>query len=466
MREERTEVLVIGAGPAGLAAAAAASEQGADVLLVDENPFAGGQIWRPARGAGPRAQTASLLERAARSRRLPGAVVFDADAPAPSVTTGASAGAPPPRRLRALASGNDASGDDVIELVAGRVVLALGATERFLPFPGWTLPGVLGVGGLQAMVKGGMEVRERRVAIAGSGPLLLAVAASLLDAGAHVVGVFEQAPRGPVLRFGAGLVRHPRKLGQALGLLARLRRVRRVHSSWPVRAEGDGALERVIVRRAAKRAVREETIEIDLLACAFGLAPATGLASMLGCEVRGGRVVVDELQRTTVPNVLCAGESTGIGGVDLALAEGEVAGCAAAGRLDTARAASRRVRSERRFAETLERAFALREELRELPRDDTVVCRCEDTSWGAIRTRRDARQAKLETRCGMGPCQGRVCGPALEVLCGWERERPRPPLIPVPFHALGVSPSLPEPVVARTDPTSPRTLPTLPGDHR
>jgi hypothetical protein len=148
------------------------------------------------------------------------------------------------------------------------------------------------------------------------------------------------------------------------------------------------------------------------------------------------RVVVDELQRTTIDGVLCAGEPTGIGGVDLALAEGAVAGHAAAGDLDRARAAVPRSRRERRFAAALERAFALRSELRDLPADDTVVCRCEDVTWGAIRTWRDGRQAKLETRCGMGPCQGRVCGVALEALLGWPLETPRPPLIPVPFHAL------------------------------
>jgi NADPH-dependent 2,4-dienoyl-CoA reductase/sulfur reductase-like enzyme len=429
-------VLVVGAGPAGLAAAAAASERGAQVLLVDENPAPGGQIWRPARGAEPRAQMRPLLERARGVRRLAGVAVYDGEAPIADPDATASEQA---IRLRAL-DVNEQVGEqvveNVVELVAPRVVLALGATERFLPFPGWTLPGVLGVGGLQAMVKGGLPVRGRRVAIAGSGPLLLAVAASMLDAGARVVGVFEQASRAAVRRFGLGLARHPRKLGQAVGLLAKLRGVRRANDAWPVRAEGDGVLERVTLQVGG----RQETLDADLLACAFGLVPATGLAALLGCAVRAGSVVVDELQRTTIPGVLCAGESTGIGGVDLALAEGEVAGRTAAGCLDAARAEAPRVRAERRFAGALERAFALRPELRHLAHDDTVVCRCEDVSWGAIRTRRDARQAKLETRCGMGPCQGRVCGPALELLCGWERERPRPPLIPVPFHALAAAP--------------------------
>ncbi|HVS16576.1 MAG TPA: FAD/NAD(P)-binding oxidoreductase [Thermoanaerobaculia bacterium] len=424
MREQHassleTQVLVVGAGPAGLAAAAAACDSGVEVLVVDEGPAAGGQIWRQGRGA-PRPETRALLERARGARLLTGLAVFDAEPPAGDGI-----------RLRAL----DAT-QRVVELRAERVVLALGATERFLPFPGWTLPGVFGVGGLQAMVEGGMEVAGRRVLIAGSGPLLLAVAVSMRAAGARVLGVFEQAPRGAVTRFGLGLARHPRKLRQALGLLARLARVPRRYSSWPLRAEGDEALRSVTLRVGAT----QRTLDAELLACAFGLAPATGLAALLGCAVDEGRVAVDELQRTTVDRVLCAGESTGIGGVELALAEGEVAGRAAAGDLDRARAAIFRASRERRFAAALERAFTLRPELRDLPRDDTVVCRCEDVPWGAVRVWRDPRQAKLETRCGMGPCQGRVCGAALEVLRGWPRETPRPPLIPVPFHALADRP--------------------------
>jgi hypothetical protein len=145
---------------------------------------------------------------------------------------------------------------------------------------------------------------------------------------------------------------------------------------------------------------------------------------------------VDELQRTSIAGVLCAGESAGIGGVDVAEIEGEIAGHVAAGREERALSlAPRRVR-ERRFAAQLARAYALREELRTLADDATIVCRCEDVPLGLIRTRADARQAKLETRAGMGPCQGRVCGAALEFTCGWSRDRVRPPLVPVPMRAL------------------------------
>lgn len=414
MRELAADVLIVGAGPAGLAAAAAAAAGGARVLVIDENPAAGGQIWREARGAGPKRRTRELAELAQGrgARFLAGVAVFDA---------------PVPTRLLAL----DAGGE-VLELSAGRVVLATGASERFLPFPGWTLPGVCGAGGLQALVKGGMEIAGRRVAVAGSGPLLLAVADFLQAHGARLLGVFEQAPRSAVLRFGAGLWRHPGKLAQGVALLARLRGVERQHDAWPVRAEGEGRLERLTLSVGG----RFRSLECDLLACGFGLVPATQLAELCGCALREGAVVVDELQRTSVADVLCAGESAGIGGVEVALVEGEIAGHAAAGREELARALLARRARERGFAAALARAYALREELRSLADDATIVCRCEDVPFGLVRTRADARQAKLETRAGMGPCQGRVCGAALEFTCGWARDRVRPPLVPVPMRAL------------------------------
>jgi NADPH-dependent 2,4-dienoyl-CoA reductase/sulfur reductase-like enzyme len=317
-------------------------------------------------------------------------------------------------------------------LRAEQVVLALGATERLLPFPGWTLPGVFGVGGLQALAKNGLEIANRRIAVAGSGPLLLAVAAWLEQHGACVQGIFEQAPRAHVVRFGLGLWRHPRKLVQAVGLLGAIRRVPLHHDAWPLRAEGNGRVERVTfaVRGSAR------TFQVDYLACAFGLAPTTGLAALLGCSIAEGRVVVDALQRTSIAGVLCAGESTGIGGVECALAEGVVAGHVASGQDDRARDACRRRDRERRFAKTLARGYALRQELRGLLSPETILCRCEDVPWGAVADADDVRDAKLKTRAGMGPCQGRVCGSALEFLKRWPRDSVRPPLIPVTLSEL------------------------------
>ena len=234
------------------------------------------------------------------------------------------------------------------------------------------------------------------------------------------------------MRFGRGLWRHPAKLLQAVQLSGSLVRVPRYHDAWPVRAEGRDQVERLVLSVGG----HERTLDVDYVACAFGFAPVTGLAALLGCAIEDARVKVDGLQRTTVEGVLCAGESTGIAGADCARAEGVIAGHMAAGREDLARIACRWRDRERRFGAALTRTFALRNELRALPTTDTIVCRCEDVAWGALVSHEDERDAKLQTRTGMGPCQGRVCGAALEFLKGWPRSRVRPPLIPVTMDVL------------------------------
>ena len=160
---------------------------------------------------------------------------------------------------------------------------------------------------------------------------------------------------------------------------------------------------------------RHWTEPCDYLAVAFGFYPNLELPLLLGCEVRAGVVAVDGLQRTTVEDVYCAGEPTGVGGVDLAIAEGEIAGFAATGLVD--RALSRQPVRERwrPFAAKLQTAFAPRTELRSLAQLDTIVCRCEDVTLARIQTHHSWRSAKLHARCGMGPCQGRICGPAVRV---------------------------------------------------
>lgn len=432
MAEHETDILVIGAGPAGLAAAASAALTfgGRRVHVLDENQHAGGQIWRADRREGPAFPAAQFVRNALRggARFHTGITVFDAGFAADG---------------RVLVRALDAHGV-TSTWIADRCILATGATERFLPFPGWTLPGVFGVGGLQALVKGGLPVAGERVVIAGSGPLLLAVAASLRKKGAHVAGVFEQAPRAALLRFGAGLWRHPAKAFQAVGLAARLARTRIAQDAFVVRADGTDRVRSVTIRVGG----REESIETDLVACGFGLVPSSQVASLLGCRIDGDRVVVDGLQRTSIggevsDRVLCAGETAGIGGVDAALAEGRVAGLFAAGLTERARRAARTARRERRFARELDRAFELRAELRALPDAGTIVCRCEDVPFGALASADDLRQAKLQTRCGMGPCQGRICGPALRFLTGAPRDRVRPPLIPVPVAALAADSARP-----------------------
>jgi pyruvate/2-oxoglutarate dehydrogenase complex dihydrolipoamide dehydrogenase (E3) component len=261
--------------------------------------------------------------------------------------------------------------------------------------------------------------------------LLLPVAATLARGGAKVLLVAEQAPRANVTRFAAGLWRRPRMLVQAATLRAGFLQTPFATGTWLTSVRGD-----TTVREATLTDGRStRTLECDVVCAAFGLVPNTELARLIGCAVEDGAVLVDARQSTTVPFVYSCGEATGIGGVDLALVEGEIAGLAAAGRSVSSALVSRCAR-HRRDAVRLDRAFALRPELVTLADADTIVCRCEDVRWGALNRRWSARQAKLYTRVGMGPCQGRVCGAALECLMGWAADSVRVPTQPAHCQTL------------------------------
>jgi NADPH-dependent 2,4-dienoyl-CoA reductase/sulfur reductase-like enzyme len=211
---------------------------------------------------------------------------------------------------------------------------------------------------------------------------------------------------------------------------------------WPVEARGEGALEEVILRTRTRR----WTVACDFLACGFHLLPNTELAQLIGCRIEDGFVAVDDLQRTSVENVLCAGEPTGIGGVESALIEGQIAGLTAADALPHANKFVSRRRKLLGFVRALRETCALDPELRWLASDATIVCRCEDVSFGELRCRAGWRDAKLQTRCGMGPCQGRICGPAAEFLFGWRVESVRPPAFPVSVASLATAPKVSEEV--------------------
>jgi NADPH-dependent 2,4-dienoyl-CoA reductase/sulfur reductase-like enzyme len=223
--------------------------------------------------------------------------------------------------------------NDLFELSYKHLVLATGARERFLPFPGWTLPNVMGAGGLQAMVKCGLPVRGKRVVVAGTGPLLLAVAAYLRRHGAEISMICEQASWSSLARFGVSLFGRPGKVAQALQLKKELSGVPLAANSWPLAAHGRQTLESVTVSQSGEG----KTIPCDYLACGFHLVPNIELPLLLGCEVQAGCVRVDDSQQTTVSRVFCAGEPTRIGGVELSLVEGQIAGLAVTGRMTEAK---------------------------------------------------------------------------------------------------------------------------------
>ncbi len=407
------EIVVVGAGPAGLAAACAAAECGRGVAVLDDTPWAGGQIWRGQQARPSLSQARQWRDRFRRS----GATLLD--------RTCAIAA---PRQGVLLAEHPDGPR----EIHWQRLILATGARELFLPFPGWTLPGVVGPGGLQALVKNGCSIAGRRVVIAGSGPLLLAVADGLKKFGARIGSISEQAPWSRVLNFSFGLLAHPGKLFQGAALKLRLAGVPYRCGVWPVRAEGDGQVRRVTLTDGR----RTWTEACDVFACGFNLVPNVELPLALDCELENGFVRVDPWQATSARDVFCAGEPTGIGGVDCALVEGGIAGYAAGGARARAEELFARRAGWHKFRAALAEAFALRSELKSLAGDDTLVCRCEDVTLGRLRQFSGWRDAKLQSRCGMGPCQGRVCGAAAKVILGWGMESVRPPVLPARVESL------------------------------
>lgn len=424
------DVLVIGAGPAGMAAAVAAAPSGASVVVIDDNPAPGGQIWR----AGPGA----ALPPAARKWRE--ALAAHANIRVRSGTRTVAISAPRELLLE------DAEG--ATRMAWRKLVLCTGARELLLPFPGWTLPGVTGAGGLQALVKAGMPVEGERIVIAGSGPLLLAAAATARAAGAKVLRVAEQASFASVARFGASLARWPGKAAQALGLADGGYRT----SSRIVSVHGVAQVESVRLLQGGK----ETDMACDRVACGFGLTPNTQLGQLLGCALtpadNGAQALsVDARQATSVPGIYAAGECTGFGGSERALAQGAIAGHAAVGYERAAKALEGERARWNAFAVQLHRSFALADDIRRMPQADTLVCRCEDVPFSALVGCSGWTDAKLHRRCGMGACQGRVCGDAAQFLFGWTPPAPRPPLSPVRIATLAglVESDMADPVDAR-----------------
>lgn len=443
----RTDLAVIGAGPAGLAAALAASARGVRVTLVDAAAQTGGQYYRqPAAGLG--AGRPEALHHGWRTwERLRDGLAAGAVSVLTEHHVWCAERTPDGFTLHALLGPEQ---QEPVEVHARAVLLATGGYEQVLPFPGWTLPGVVTAGGAQAMLKGGLVVPGRRAVVAGTGPLLLPVATGLAAAGVEVAALVESATPRRLARHAPALAR---KLPEGAGHAARLvrHRVPVLTRHTVLRAHGDDRLTGVTVAALdADGHVRpgtERQLSCDTLAAGHGMLPHTDLAESLGCRLDGFAVAVDTEQRTDVPGVWAAGEATGIGGAALSLAEGHIAGCSAAAHLhgtapDPAPAALKARTALKRCAAALDSAYAPPAHWPEQITDDTVVCRCEEVTAGSVREALDLgagdeRTVKLLTRAGMGWCQGRMCGTAIAGLAGCAPTPVKRPFArPVPLGVL------------------------------
>jgi len=473
------DVAVVGAGPAGAAAAVTAARSGARVVLVDAEARPGGQYWRHGPDGGQRAEhlhqwhdLRRRLEQALASGRLvhlSRTRVWRADA-APSG----------PVRLETVRG--ESAGDEPSSVEAAAVVLAPGAHDRVLPFPGWDLPGVLTAGAAQALLKEHGVLAGSRAIVAGTGPFLLPVAAALAEAGTRVLEVDEAGDGRGWARGWRAAAGSPRKIadGARYGTLLARHRVPVHLRSAVIAAHGQDRLESVTVAQVDSRWRRvpgtEREVSCDVAAVSYGFLARLELALQLGCATSPGpdgapAVDVDAVGRTSVSRVLAAGEITGIGGADLALVEGALAGTAAAavaaGREPAPPLPSVAARLDRMatFAAAMHRAHPVADGWTGWLTDDTLVCRCEEVPVGAVRAAvtelgaADARTVKLLTRAGMGWCQGRVCGPAVAAITAQSTGRDpdpytdllgsaaRPVAVPVPLRVVadGSPSSSPDP---------------------
>ena len=458
MPPEKIDFAVIGAGPAGMAAATLAAELGLDTLLVDEQDAPGGQIYRGIEraegGSGLGADYFAGVPLAAALRRsgakyLPATTVWHID---------------PDGTLSLVSPGSSAAASHTIR--ARRILIATGAIERPVPIPGWTLPGVMTVGAAQIMLKTAGLVPSGRAVLAGQGPLMWLVAAQLVHAGAPPALILETTPHAnhhAAARLLPGLVWPARRaLWKGLSLIREVRRAgipiaRAVTGLRALgRGVGDGRVESVAWDGGEAPA--------DLLMLHEGVIPNTQISLALQLDHRWDRAqfcwrpIVDDWGATGLQTLSIAGDGGGIAGAAAAVLTGRLAALDAASFLDKIEPVDRDRRA-RPLRRALKRELAIRPLLDALyrptpavlvPEDGVIACRCEEVTVAQIR--RAARlgaqgpnQAKAFTRCGMGPCQGRICGPIVSAVMADTLQkpiaeigayRPRAPYKPITLGAL------------------------------
>jgi thioredoxin reductase len=425
---EAADLVIVGGGPAGLSAAIEARKAGlGSVVVLDEGIAPGGQIFRrfgpgfsvtDAHAAGHEYRDGDVLIEKARAS--------GADIRSSTVVWGAWD--------KTLAYVRDEATSGVIE--ARAIIIATGARDRAVAFPGWTMPGVITAGAAKNLVAIQRVLPGRRILTAGSGPLALAFSAQLRDYGANIVEVAEAAPR-PRLTDYMQLILHgdPAVMMEAASYRARLMldRVPFSYSTVIVRAEGRCEVERAVVAKVDRdwRVIpgSERGIEVDTVLLGYGLESNSEISRLLGCEQtfdrsRGGWLpTYDARMRTSVAGIYVAGDGAGVGGSRSAVQKGRIAGIAAAadlGAIGEDQAAGRLVEPTKRlaridrFVRVLNRIYAVGPGLYELAADSTLVCRCEErTQWDLDMAiaggANDVSVVRALTRIGMGRCQGRNC---------------------------------------------------------
>lgn len=416
------DLIIVGAGPAGLAAALQARAHGASVLLLDEGAGPGGRIWQAIERRQPKTRDDDLARQTVQTFR----------------TCGADA------RFRATVWAIE--GHTVYwtqdgaarSATAGAILLATGTTERPMPIPGWTLPGVMTVGAAQILLKTAGLVPRGRTWIAGQGPLLLLYAVQALEAGGQIAGIIDLARPASAVPHLLGALQTPSAL--AKGLLWR-QRIRRARIPWLIagrlEATGNNRLERIGFHTAGAARIEDA----DTLLLHDGVIPSVQLSRALGCAHEWDaaqacwRPATDAWGQTSIPGIAIAGDGAAVGGWQAALLSGRIAALGALARLNLIDASTRN-REARPLQLRRKRRMALRPlldalypPLRPTIADSTVVCRCEEVTAGQVRAAAGLgclglNQMKAFTRAGMGPCQGRMCSPTVAAVLAEARGVP------------------------------------------
>ena len=455
MMSEHFDVAIIGAGPAGLAAAGVLGEAGRSVALIDEQPGPGGQIYRAIATAGEKRKAVLGADYAAGSallgalghasvRHMAGATVWE-------VT--------PERRLSYSLAGKAAS------LSADHVVVATGATERPMPFPGWTLPGVMTAGAGQILLKTPGLLPPSPCVLAGSGPLLFLLATQYLAAGLKVDAIVETTPAGNLakaLPHLPGALLSNRYLRKGLAMLANLRKAGIAHhrNATGLVAEGSGQVEALRFRARGK----DHRLPCATLMIHTGIVPNVQISRALNLDHGWNDLqqcwhpVIDAFGATSAHGIRIAGDGGGIAGAEAAGIAGRLAALAILADLGAISASERDNRASADLASLnwhararpfLDALYMVAPEFLD-PADETIVCRCEEVTAGKIREFVDLgclgpNQAKSFGRSGMGPCQGRYCGLTVSNIIAAKRKVPmdevgyyriRPPLKPITLGEL------------------------------
>ena len=447
------DLAVIGGGPAGLAAASLAARAGVSTVLFDENPGVGGQIYRGITST-PVTDRAILGDDFWAGAEL----AADAKASGALIVNGATVWSLDPQRIVGVSMGGKAR---MIE--ARRVIIASGSQERPFPISGWTLPGVMTAGGAQTALKAQGLLPDGRTVIAGTGPLLWLLAAQILRAGGKIEAILDTTPRGNWLR---ALPHLPDFMlspyfAKGLGLLREVRARAPVVRADRIEAVGTDRLSEVVFGQGD----RERRIAADLLLLHQGVVPNVNLAIAAGIRHAWNerqlcfQPMLDQDFGSSVPGIAVAGDGAGIAGGTAAVERGRIAAIAAVRALkpeatvpdpQTVRQCLQREEMGRAFLDWLNRPA---ERFRQ-PEGDTIVCRCEEVTAKQVRDMaamgcEGPNQMKAFLRCGMGPCQGRLCGLTVTELIAKQRAttpaevgyyRLRPPVKPITLAELASLP--------------------------